>query len=158
MAIIWRDWMILFKKKINYEKLLIGYWFFIPFLFGLYFFMMSLKNNTTMEQTLKIDNPLLAMGMLVSFLLIIQSMTYMMLDKQSDNTLVAKRYFLMFSIFQQLIMFNVIGSILSFLAYRQLPEKKQEELSIKPWLLGIVTFIVFLSVLIALIQIRQFIL
>ncbi|MGX7025790.1 hypothetical protein [Vagococcus hydrophili] len=150
--------MILFKRKINYEKILVGYWFFVPILFGIYFFIMNLKNNSTIEQTLKTDNPLLAMGMLVSFLLVIQGMTFILLNRQGENSNQVKRYFLTFSIFQQLLMFNIIGSALSFLAYRQLPEKNQTKLNVKPWLLGIITFIIFLSIIIAWIQIRQLIL
>lgn len=150
--------MILFKRKVKYEKILVGYWFFVPILFGVYFFIMNLKNNNTMEQTLKTDNPLLAMGMLVSFLLVIQGMSFILLDRQVENSNQAKRYFLTFSIFQQLLMFNIIGSALSFLAYRQLPEKNQTKLHVKPWLLGIITFIVLLSIIIAVIQIRQLIL
>lgn len=105
-------------KKTVYRRLLMIYWLILPLLFVTYLVLKSQMLQLNMDQIL-IQEPHLSVMLLLALLTPLSSYVLRELSQQDQLGTSFAKLFFKFSIVQQLIVGNLIGGGLAYLAYKE---------------------------------------
>ncbi|MGY3765488.1 hypothetical protein ACWOAH_02915 [Vagococcus vulneris] len=140
------------KQTNLWRRVLIGYWLLIPVVFLSYTGLTAIKLSVSFQQLLT-DSGTFAVGLLLICLMLVMALMMMMIDSQHEVLL--KKY-LVFAMIQQVVTLNVIGAVAAFLYYRTLSQQEDSEQKLTPAMVGVMGFILILSLIMSLISFNVF--
>ncbi|WP_430610256.1 hypothetical protein [Enterococcus sp. DIV0876] len=106
------------KRRFSFQHILLAYWLVIVGAYYLYLSLTIMTQHMTL-QTLLVSNPLFALGILLTSIMLMQtgSLYYIAKFSQSKHGLLGKYLFILFC--QQIITGNLIGAGLIFMCRNQ---------------------------------------
>lgn len=121
--------MMMIKKQTKFYKLLMGYWFLVPALFLTYTGLTCLKQSISFEELLT-TTPTFSVGFLLSCVMLVMGLMLVKIDKRDASRKSLFGKFILFSLIQQLMTFNIVGVILSGLTFYSLSHTSSENESL----------------------------
>lgn len=147
--------MMMIKKQTKFYKLLMGYWFLVPALFLAYTGLTCLKQAISFQELLT-TTPTFSVGFLISCVMLVMGLMLVKVDKSNASRKSIFGKFILFSIVQQIMTFNIVGVILSGLTFYSLSHTSSENESLTLSTKIVMGLILVLSLLMGLISFNVF--
>lgn len=145
-------------NKPKRKSLVLGYWLLLPFIFFMYLLTFAAVNGSSVGKLLT-NIPSLTLTFLLSCLMLVQAyLLFCLTTKETDEKLLNR--FLLFSMLQQVLTANLIGTVLLYFYRRSLKDEPRKDTCVAAWsvrfeaytLMGMVGILSALVVALTLIQ------